>query len=150
LRYFIVSGGDMTGLRAAVTLEPTWQVWRGLSLGVGFGYTGLLGSRREQRFYTDRLMARVRRAAEEERDTALPPFNDCDGDGVAALARVSYMWPLGQLFSTGGMAYVDESVVRCRDESFVVWDAERIEVLRVFHQWWPQTSVGLAWVFAWR
>lgn len=137
LRYSRLTG-SFDGMRWSSTADATWHPFGGgLFLAGGIGYAGLLGNRRW--------------------DEPLP--HRCDGHGFVALARTGWLFPLGELFSTGPVVQLDEQWTRCAgaprqvildepapdgpdeyETGFV--DGERYS--------WRHRTLHFAWSFAWR
>ncbi|MFC1610610.1 hypothetical protein ACFL6C_06610 [Myxococcota bacterium] len=150
VQYSAMVGGELDGVRASVTVEPVWHATEGLSVALGLGYGAMLGSR--QRYVQPTSYGALEAAAQPGRNIELQPFNDCDGDGIVVLARATYLFRVGHLFSTGPMLHLDSQWTSCIDADYTVTDpaGASFPPKKVFRQWWWHRTVGLAWVFAWR
>jgi hypothetical protein len=136
LRYSVMIGGFLEGLRFSGTLEAVWHVSEGLSLTGGLGYAVLVGSRSYD--------------YPEQPGVEEPLIEDCNGDGVAGLLRVSYLFRVGHLFATGPALQLDTQLTWCTDQYQAPGAYDPSEGPETIHRWWGHTSTGLAWVFAWR
>ncbi len=129
--------GRFSGLRFSGTLEPTWHITDGFAVAGGLGYGVLMGSRTDY-YYT------------EITDNAV--LGDCDDGALVALARVTYLFRVGHLFSTGPALQLDSQWTSCTDryESYE-WDGDEERVIDVaLQEWWWHKTIGILWVFAWR
>lgn len=98
------------GLHWTNTADVTFHVFHGFQVSVGAGYGGVMGA-------------------------------DCDGGagGLAALARATWLFPLGQVFSTGpAIQFQWQSPLACED----------LFGERSFSSGFQATSIG--WTLAWR
>lgn len=141
-----VAGADLSGLRYAATIEPTWHLsehWR-VALGVGVG--GIVEGRR-----TGRPDAEPSPDGLETSFTfpdASTPIRSCEGAGVAGTARLDWMIPLGPRWSTGGGVELLGQWTSCVDDSGRVEPDTAEPIVR--RQYWPHVGATLAWVVAWR
>jgi len=148
-----VTREGFNGMRWSGTLEPVLYLGTNFALSVGFGFAGLQGGRADVSAdypYSayiddpDRIELETTDAPEVP-----PPFPSCDGDGMTAVLRASYLFTVGDLFSTGPMITLDGQWTYCADQQFYV----RVPVEErdlVPHQWWGQFDAALSWVAAWR
>jgi len=137
LRYTRLVGG-FDGMRWSSTADLTWHPWGGgFFLAAGVGYAGLLGNR--------------------EFDISRP--SRCDGDGLVALARTGWLFPMGELFSTGPIVQLDEQWTRCAGEEREVFAGEPspespasfdTKFVRGEGFSWRHHSLHFAWSLAWR
>ncbi len=145
--YAVVSSdGGLSGLRYAITLDPTIHPWRGLELALGVGAGGFVEG------FTGRPDPDPTQASALNGSLTLvepdPPLAYCSGTGVAALARATYLFVLGPASSTGLTLQLDGQWTGCvEDLGRVEPDTARPIERR---QWWPHLGGSLSWTVAWR
>lgn len=126
--------GDLDAMRYAITVEPTWHPERGLSLGLGVGYGGLIGDVSESLRENEPGFGSVSRGEE-------PTISHCEAGGIVGVARISYLFRLGRVGSTGPQATGIVQWTRCTDTA-----GDDREIV----QWWTHLGFSLAWTFSWR
>lgn len=138
LRYTLL-GGAFSGTRWTTSADLAWHPWAGgFFLAGGVGYAGMFGNR----------------------EVTAPGPQRCDGDGIVALARTGWLFPLGELFSTGPVVQLDEQWTRCAGEEREVIDGTPLpdfpdgepetRFVRGKPFSWRHRTLHLAWSLAWR
>jgi hypothetical protein len=137
-------GTGPNGLRWNVTAEPTFFIWRQLSLTAGLGYAGLEVSdanRSSGRLRgPDEVVSRNLAAGEK--------LQSCGGSGYSGIVRAEYLFVLGALASTGPFVEGMMQWTRCT-ATFGRVDQETGRPV-VLTQWWQQQGATVGWSFAWR
>ncbi len=147
---FAVAGwrknGDLSGLRFAGTIDPTWHITEHLDLAAGFGFGGLVeGS--TGRSDPDAAQ-RAALVASYTFPSARTPMVACSGVGVAGLLRATYMWVLGPLSATGFAVQTDGQWTACVENVGRVEPDTAQSIVR--RQWWSNAGGSLTWVISWR
>jgi hypothetical protein len=104
--------GDLEGLHYAITIEPTLHVTERFAVALGIGYAGLI--------------AEVPTRHEATLDTP-----GCSGAGIAAVARLQYLFRLGRRASTGPNVGVLAQWTACETS-------------------WRHIGPTASWIFQWR
>jgi hypothetical protein len=143
LQYALARRG-VRGLRYAGTIDPTWHVTPSLSLALGFGFGGIVGS-------TDG-MDPAPGGDEIETSYTFPdartPLADCSGVGAAALARAEWSYVIGPRASTSiALEALGQWTGCVADTGRVEPDTGEAIVRR---QWWPHAGITLSLGVAWR
>lgn len=142
---YTAASGELSGLRYAGTLEPTWHLNRQLSLAVGVGFGGIVEGR------TGRTGPDPPIGTSDGSYTfpgSRRPFASCEGTGVAGLARVDYAIVIGPRSATGLALEVGGQWTGCVDDTGRVEPDTAEPIVR--RQFWPHVGATLAWVVAWR
>lgn len=143
LRYGVVPGAPPM-LRFSGTLEPTLHLTEALSVSLGLGLGGLVhpdtGARTPEP--TDPLIATL------TLPDASPLLGSCSGTGVIALARVAYLYEVGEVFATGPALQADVQWTGCV-ETLARVDPDSGEPIEL-RQFWRHVSAGVTWMFWWR
>lgn len=142
---YTVASGQMSGLRFAGTVEPTWHITQNLGLAFGLGFGGLVEGASSR---TDPEAPLGTMGGSYTFPDASPPFARCEGLGVVGLARAEWMWVLGPRSSTGAALEVSGQWTGCVDETDRVEPDTAEEVVR--RQFWPHVGATFNWVVAWR
>ena len=147
---FAVAGwrqsGDLSGVRFAGTIDPTWHITDHWDVAAGFGFGGLV----------EGTSGRTEPNAEQRSvlvaswtfPSARTPMVTCSGVGVAGLLRSSYMWVLGPLSATGFAAQLDGQWTACVETVGRVEPDTAQSIVR--RQWWANAGGSLTWVISWR
>ncbi|MEO8706210.1 MAG: hypothetical protein ABI867_39635 [Kofleriaceae bacterium] len=135
---------QLSGLRFAGTLDPTWHVTPSLSLAVGFGFGGIVEGRT------------MRADPEPLPDTiessytfpdASSPLPSCSGVGAAGLVRAQWGYVLGPRSQLTVAAEAVGQWTGCVDDTGRVEPDTGKAIVR--RQWWPHAggtlTVGIAW-----
>ncbi|MCA9665593.1 MAG: hypothetical protein KC503_08390 [Myxococcales bacterium] len=140
-----LSSGGLSGLRYSGTLEPTWHVWRGLSLSVGLGFGGIVEAS------TGRADA-TPLANEIDTSYTFPdastPLSRCSGVGLAAVVRAEYRFQLGRQSSTGPAVELTGQWTGCAVETGNEEPDTAEPIVR--RQWWPHIGASFSWIVVWR
>ena len=144
LQYLYASGG-MKGLRFAGTIEPTWHATQHLSLALGLGFGGILetGSSRPNPDPQSSTLT-----SSYTFPNASPPIPNCNGVGVAGLARAEWMVVMGPRSATGLAFEMDGQWTGCVDDSGRLEPDTATPIVR--RQWWPHLGGSLIWGILWR
>lgn len=147
---FAVAGwrknGDLSGLRFAGTIDPTWHITDHLDVAAGFGFGGLVeGSTGRSDPNAEQRAALV---ASYTFASARTPMVACSGVGVAGLLRATYMWVLGPLSATGFAAQADGQWTACVENVGRVEPDTAQSIVR--RQWWSNAGGSLTWLISWR
>ena len=147
---FAVAGwrknGDLSGLRFAGTIDPTWHITDHLDLAAGFGFGGLVeGSTGRSDPNAEQRTSLV---ASYTFPSARTPVVACSGVGVAGLLRATYMWVLGPMSATGFAAQADGQWTACVETVGRVEPDTAQSIVR--RQWWSNAGGSLTWVISWR
>jgi hypothetical protein len=144
LQYLYASGG-MRGLRFAGTLEPTWHATQHLSLALGLGFGGILetGSTRPDPDPKSSTLS-----SSYTFPNASMPIPNCNGVGVAGLARAEWMVVMGPRSATGFAFEMDGQWTGCVDDSGRLEPDTATPIVR--RQWWPHLGGSLLWGILWR
>ena len=137
LRY-TVANGRWKGLRWSTTLDGTLHPTRSTQLTLGVGYGGLQLRKKLER--ADLLLSTWRKPRQDSK------LITCEGDGAVALARVGYLFAVGELFSTGPAVQADLQATPCIGYTLNVRTASWIWA----REWWWHKSVQVSWSLAWR
>ncbi len=140
-----VTPHQLSGLRFAGTLDPTWHATRHLSLAVGFGFGGIVEGR------TDRPDVEPFGPSLNSSYTfpdARAPLPSCSGVGAAGLARVEWAYVLGPRAQTVLSFEVLGQWTGCVDDTGMVEPDTGQAIVR--RQWWPHTGFTFGWGIAWR
>ena len=141
-----MSLGDLSGLRFAGTIDPTWHVTDHLDLAVGFGFGGLVeGTSGRPIPEADQRASLV---ASYTFPNASLPLSSCSGVGVAGLLRATYMWVLGPLSATGFALQTDGQWTACSERVGAIEPDTARPIVR--RQWWADAGGSLTWVISWR
>jgi hypothetical protein len=136
---------ELSGLRFAGTIDPTWHVTPRFSLALGVGFGGIVEGR------TNRTAPDPTTYPSNTSYTfpdASMPLASCSGVGLAGLARAEYDWVLGPRAQTSVMLEVIAQNTGCVSRSALVEPdtAQPIEQ----HQYWNHVGATLAWGIMWR
>ena len=144
LQYLYASSG-MRGLRFAGTIEPTWHATQHLSLALGLGFGGILeaGSSRPNPDPQSSTLT-----SSYTFPNASTPIPNCNGVGVAGLARAEWMVVMGPRSATGFAFEMDGQWTGCVDDSGVLEPDTATPIVR--RQWWPHLGGSLIWGILWR
>lgn len=147
---FAVAGwrknGDMSGLRFAGTIDPSWHVTDHLDIAAGFGFGGIVeGATGRADPNADQRAALV---ADYTFPSARTPMVSCSGVGVAGLFRATYLWVLGPLSSTGFALQTDGQWTACVETVGRVEPDTAQPIVR--RQWWSNAGGSLSWIISWR
>jgi hypothetical protein len=137
--------GELSGLRFAGTIDPTWHVTPSLSIAAGFGFGGIVEGR------TGRMDADPLPSTLETSYTfpdASHPIASCSGVGAAGLLRVEWGYVLGPRSQTSLALEGVGQWTGCVDDTRRIEPDTGTAIVR--RQWWPHTGVTLAWSIAWR
>ena len=147
---FAVAGwrkdGDLSGLRFAGTIDPTWHVTDHLDLAAGFGFGGLVEGSTGRA--DPNAAQRTALVASYTFPSARTPMVTCSGVGVAGLLRATYMWVLGPLSATGFALETDGQWTACVETVGRVEPDTAQQIVR--RQWWSNAGGSLVWVISWR
>lgn len=138
--------GALSGIRYAVTLDPTWHPIPHLSLALGFGFGGILGGSNERFDWMrdDPSQGLVAAYTEPNAHVALEA---CDGTGPTALVRAEWAWVLDDIWSIAVQIEGRGFWVACESEAS--YDEETF--MPILHrQYWPLLGGSLGLVFEWR
>jgi hypothetical protein len=147
---FAVAGwrknGDLSGLRFAGTIDPTWHITDHLDLAAGFGFGGLVeGSTGRSDPNAEQRASLV---ASYTFPSARTPMVTCSGLGVTGNLRATYMWVLGPLSATGFALQTDGQWTACVETVGRVEPDTAQSIVR--RQWWANAGGSLTWVISWR
>jgi hypothetical protein len=138
---FVIATGHPSGLAVTALVEPVFHPIDGLSIAIGIGYAtvDLVGTFLPGGFPE----------SETSRDVpASVEFPACDGTGVAATARIDYLFVVGPLFASGPFVSASAQSVKCDLRAGNI-DGETGEPVEL-HQEWRHRGFGLGWTLAWR
>jgi hypothetical protein len=140
----LLYGTAPNGVRWSVTAEPTFFIWRGLSVAAGIGFGGLLVSNGNASSGTLQGSAVTvsRDTTDGERLTS------CSGSALTSALRAEYMFVAGALFASGPFAQFNAQWTHCQ-ATFGRTDQETGMPI-VLTQWWQQQGGTFGWWFAWR
>jgi hypothetical protein len=140
----LLYGTAPNGVRWSVTAEPTFFIWRGLSVAAGIGFGGLLVSNGNASSGTLQGSAVTvsRDTTDGERLTS------CSGSALTSALRAEYMFVAGALFASGPFAQLNAQWTHCQ-ATFGRTDQETGMPI-VLTQWWQQQGGTFGWWFAWR
>ena len=137
------ASGQLSALRFAGTVDPTWHVTPTLALAIGFGFGGLVeGS-------TSRMDNPV-----QATDVSItlpssdPPVSSCTGVGAAGLARATYSIVIGPRTTFNVEAEIIGQYTSCTQRRPIVEPDTAQPIART--QYWPHTGATLGVGFAWR
>lgn len=136
---------ELSGLRYAAVVEPTWHLARSWSLSMGVGVGGIVEGR------TGRADPEPLGSSLETSYTfpdAGTPVPSCKGSGVAGLARLGWARVLGARTTTAVGVELFGQWTECEDDSGRVEPDTAEPIVR--RQFWPHVGVGIDWVVAWR
>jgi hypothetical protein len=137
------ASGQLSALRFAGTVDPTWHVTPSLALAVGFGFGGLVEGNTSR---ADNPM--------QATDVSItlpssdPPVASCTGVGVAGLARATYAIVLGPRTTFNVEAEILGQYTSCQGRRPVVEPDTAQPIVRT--QYWSHTGATLGLGFAWR
>ncbi len=147
---FAVAGwrknGDLSGLRFAGTIDPTWHITDHLDVAAGFGFGGLVEGATGRS--DPNAEQRASLVASYTFPSARTPMVACSGVGVAGLLRATYMWVLGPLSATGFAAQADGQWTACVENVGRVEPDTAQSIVR--RQWWSNAGGSLTWLISWR
>jgi hypothetical protein len=136
---------ELSGLRFAGTVDPTWHPIPSLSIALGFGFGGIVEGR------TGRADPEPLGSTLDTSYTfpnARTPLARCSGVGAAGLARVEWAYVLGPRAQTAVSLEAVGQWTGCTD------DANRVEPdtgrAIVRRQFWPHTGFTVSWGITWR
>jgi len=136
---------ELSGLRFAGTVDPTWHPIPSLGISLGFGFAGIVEGR------TGRPDAEPLGSTLDTSYTfpdASMPLPRCSGVGAAGLARVEWGYVLGPRSQTAVSVEALGQWTGCVD------DANRVEPdtgkAIVRRQFWPHAGFTLSWGVTWR
>ena len=144
LRYASASGG-ISGLSFSGLLEPTYHLWRGLTLSVGVGVAGVVESAEVR---TDRNPEQTSIIVSSYTFPAdAPLISSCTGFGGVTAARLGYWFTLSEITAIGVSARLDYQRIACEQSTDRVEPDTAEGIMR--RQWWSQlgwsVSGGLSW-----
>jgi len=136
--------GELSGLRFAGTVDPTWHITRSLSLSLGIGFGGIVEGR------TGRDDATPLGSTLESSYTfpdASMPLPSCSGVGLAGLLRVEYARVIGPKASIAFSAEALAQSTTCVDDTGRVEPdtARPIERRQVWPHMGGQLALGVTW-----
>jgi hypothetical protein len=134
----------MTGLRFAGTLDPTWHATRHLSLALGLGFAGIVGSTGGP----DIPPTPSTLGSSYTFPTSNPPLPSCTGDGVVALLRAEWAIVLGSRSATTFDVETFGQWTGCVDDTGLVEPDTGQAIVR--RQFWPHVGVTAMWGLLWR
>jgi hypothetical protein len=143
-QYALVTSGDLSGMRFAGTIDPTWHVTRSLSLAAGVGFGGIVegdSGRMEPAPLPDSIETSY------TFPDARTPIARCSGVGVASLLRAEWAYVIGpRAAGTVALEAIGQWTGCVADTGRVEPDTGDAIVRR---QWWPHAgatlSVGVTW-----
>lgn len=136
---------ELSGLRFAGTIDPTFHATPNLAIAIGLGFGGIVeGS--TGRADPDPLPSTL--DTSYTFPNALTPVASCSGVGVAGLVRGEYSYVLGPRASTSLALEVDGQWTGCVDDTGRVEPDSGTAIVR--RQWWAHTALTLAWSLQWR
>jgi hypothetical protein len=140
-----------TGMRWAVTIEPTLHLGAHAAVGLGLGYAGLFGNKPQKTaaLATTAAPDPGRIDLDQTGPMTRDPLGACEGDGMIAVLRGSYLFIVGDLFATGPMLHLDTQLTHCVDPNAASSYAG-VASVAVPEAWWWHVGIGLSWVAAWR
>ncbi len=139
------SRAGISGLRFAGTIDPTWHLSRSFSLGVGFGFGGIVEG------HTNRPDIAPLGSTLDTSYTfpsSSPPLPSCSGDGVAAIARATYTHLLGPHSATTVELEMIGQDTTCSEGTGNVEPDTAQPIVR--RQYWTNVGATLFWGMAWR
>ncbi len=137
--------GDLSGLRYAVTIDPTWHVGDRWSVAIGAGFGGINESFErsdKEAPLNDSLVATY---THPNNNNLLPT---CTGFGGAALSRVSWDFVLGANSSLGLTIQGDVTYTACQLETNRVDPDTAQPIYR--RQYWTHLGVQAGTMVSWR
>ncbi len=145
-QYFGASrSGQLSALRFAGTLDPTWHVTPAFSVSLGLGFGGIVESGPARA--TDAEPAPDTIETSYTFPDASTPLSSCSGVGVAALARAEYAFVLGPRTELTLAAEAVGQWTGCVDDTGRVEPDTGQAIVR--RQWWPHIggtlSAGVTW-----
>lgn len=151
LRYTPVSSNspvssNLSGLRFSALIEPTYHLWRGLTLGVGLGTAGIL-ERDSSRPDPDPEQASTL-VASYTYPNSVQPLAQCNGFGSLAAARLGYWYDLSNITSIGVSVRFDYQHILCEHSTNRVEPDSAEPIVR--RQWWSHFAWSLTGGFSWR
>jgi hypothetical protein len=136
---------QLSGLRFAGTLEPTWHVTRSLALAVGFGFGGIVEGRTSRPDPTPLASTLTGSYTFPDASTPLP---SCNGVGITGLLRGEWTTVLGPRSSLGVAVTFEGQWTGCVDDSGRVEPDTAAAIVR--RQWWPHVGGTVALEIGWR
>ncbi|MBK9031931.1 MAG: hypothetical protein IPL61_11495 [Myxococcales bacterium] len=137
--------GQLSGLRFAGTLDPTWHVTPSLSLAFGFGFGGIVESG------TGRADASPLPDTIETSYTfpdASTPVAQCSGAGAAGLVRGEWSYVLGPRSQVAVALEAIGQWTACVDDTGRVEPDTGDAIVR--RQYWPHVGATLTAGITWR
>ncbi|HVV82961.1 MAG TPA: hypothetical protein VHE35_07760 [Kofleriaceae bacterium] len=137
--------GELSGLRFAGTIDPTWHVTSHLSLAAGFGFGGIVEGR------TGRMDVEPLPSTLDTSYTfpdARTPLPSCSGVGAAGLVRAEWSYVLGPRASTGLSVEAIGQETACVDPTGRLEPDTARPIVR--RQYWPHAGVTVGWGITWR
>jgi hypothetical protein len=138
----LLYGTGPNGVRWSVTAEPTFFVWRQLSIAAGLGIGGLFISRPDVSTGTLSTENVSRTLSDADH------LSSCTGSALTSALRAEYLFVVGPLFASGPFAQLEAQWTECQ-QSFGEVDQETGKSV-VLTQWWRQQAATFGWWFAWR
>ena len=136
---------ELSGLRFAGTLDPTYHATKNLAIAVGFGFGGIVeGS-------TDRADPDPKASTLDTSYTfpnASTPVASCSGVGVVGLVRGEWSYVLGPRASTSLGLEVSAQWTACVDDTGRIEPDSGTSIVR--RQFWAHTGTTLTWSIMWR
>lgn len=136
---------ELSGLRFAGTLDPTYHATKNLALAVGFGFGGIVeGS-------TDRADPDPQASTLDTSYTfpdARAPIASCSGVGVVGLVRGEWSYVIGPRASTSLALEVAGQWTGCVDDTGRFEPDTGAAIER--RQFWAHVGTTLAWSVMWR
>lgn len=137
------ASGQLSALRFAGTVDPTWHVTPSLALAMGFGFGGLVEGSTSR---TDNPMQAT--DVSITLPSSNPPVSSCTGVGVAGLARATYSIVMGPRSTFNIEAEIFGQYTSCQGRRPTVEPDTAQPIVRT--QYWPHTGATLGLGFAWR
>jgi hypothetical protein len=136
--------GELSGLRFAGTVDPTWHITPSLSLAIGVGFGGIVEGR-TGRADVDPLGDSIE--SSYTFPDASTPLPSCSGVGLAGLVRVEYSLVIGPKASIAVSAEALAQSTQCvEDTGRVEPDTARpIERRQVWPHMGGQLALGVTW-----
>lgn len=128
LRYSVLTD-SLEGLRWSTTADLGFHPYGGSFIAAGIGYGGLLANHWDDSGY-----------------------RECDGHAVVALAKVGWLFAVGELFATGPVVQFDAQSTSCGNSVDDSFDEEGFASpsARPRSTWWSHRTLNLSWSVAWR
>jgi hypothetical protein len=137
--------GQLSGLRFAGTLDPTWHVTREFALAAGVGFAGIVEGR-TGRMDIDPLPSTL--DTSYTFPSSSPPLPRCSGVGIAGLARATYSYVIGPRAETNLELEVIGQDTTCELPTGRVEPDTAQPIVR--RQFWSHTGITLMWGVTWR